>query len=130
MPKRSPAPEGLGASLRRAYDALQQMNEAIKGIHQAVMQQAQELTNGLESEVPSGSTPKGRPRAPKSAPEKAPSKTGRISAKQKRARAFQGKYLNAVRNLSKGERGQVKKVKLEKGGDAALALATQLQQKA
>jgi hypothetical protein len=54
----------------------------------------------------------------------APSRSrGPISAKRRAALRFQGQYMSAIRPLSAVQRAQVKKIRGEKGAEAAIALA-------
>ncbi len=57
----------------------------------------------------------------KAAPKKKP-----VSEKQKNSRQLQGKYMGAVRGLSSAQKAQVKKMKAEKGTEAAIAHAVSL----
>jgi hypothetical protein len=49
-----------------------------------------------------------------------------VSAKRRTAMRVQGQYMSAIRTLSAAQRAQVKKVRTEKGADAAIALARKL----
>jgi hypothetical protein len=51
---------------------------------------------------------------------------GPISAKRRAAMRVQGRYMSAIRPLSAVLRGQVKKMRAEKGAEAAIALARTL----
>jgi hypothetical protein len=51
---------------------------------------------------------------------------GPISAKRRAAMKVQGQYMGAIRLLSAAQRAQVKKVRAEKGAEAAIALARRL----
>jgi hypothetical protein len=51
---------------------------------------------------------------------------GPISAKRRAAMRAQGRYMSAIRPLSAVLRGQVKKMRAEKGAEAAIALARRL----
>jgi hypothetical protein len=57
-----------------------------------------------------------------------PSRTrGAISAKRRAAMRIQGRYMGAISRLSAAKRAEVKKVRVTKGVDAAIALAQRLQ---
>jgi hypothetical protein len=60
------------------------------------------------------------PRAAKGAPSGA---RGPVSAKRRAAMRIQGQYMSAIRPLSAVQRAQVKKIRAEKGAEAAIALA-------
>jgi hypothetical protein len=49
-----------------------------------------------------------------------------ISAKRRATMRIQGQYLSAIRPLSAVQRAQVKKIRAEKGVNAAIALARKL----
>lgn len=49
-----------------------------------------------------------------------------ISAKRRAAMREQGRYMSAIRPLSAAQRAQVKKLRAEKGAEAAVALARKL----
>ena len=51
---------------------------------------------------------------------------GPVSAKRRAAMREQGRYMNAIRALSAAQRAQVKKVRAEKGAEAAIKLARRL----
>jgi len=51
---------------------------------------------------------------------------GPISAKRRAAMRVQGQYMSAIRPLSAARRAQVKKVRAEKGAEAAITLARKL----
>jgi hypothetical protein len=51
---------------------------------------------------------------------------GPLSAKRRAAMRVQGQYMNAIRPLSAVQRAQVKKIRAEKGVEAAIALARRL----
>jgi hypothetical protein len=53
---------------------------------------------------------------------------GPVSAKRRAALREQGHYMSAIRPLSAAQRAQVKKVRAEKGAEAAIALARKLAQ--
>jgi hypothetical protein len=74
--------------------------------------------------VSEASKPAVAQRRAKGAPSRA---RGPISAKRRAAMRVQGRYMGAIRTLSAGQRGQVKKVRAAKGIDAAIALAQRLQ---
>ena len=71
----------------------------------------------------------GRPVAsPQARAKKAPSRSGgSISPKRRAAMRDQGRYMGAIARLSAVKRAQVKKVRVAKGVDAAIALARRLQ---
>jgi hypothetical protein len=48
---------------------------------------------------------------------------GPVSAKRRAAMRVQGQYMGAIRPLSAVQRAQVKKIRAEKGAEAAIALA-------
>lgn len=52
---------------------------------------------------------------------------GPVSAKRRAAMRVQGRYMGAVRPLSVVQRAQVKKIRAEKGAEAAIAAARKLQ---
>jgi hypothetical protein len=57
----------------------------------------------------------------------APSGTkGPVSAKRRAAMRVQGQYMSAIRTLSAAQRGEVKRIRAEKGAEAAIALARRL----
>ena len=49
-----------------------------------------------------------------------------VSAKRRAAMREQGRYMSAIRPLSAAQRAQVKKLRAEKGAEAAIALARKL----
>jgi hypothetical protein len=51
---------------------------------------------------------------------------GQVSAKRRAALRFQGQYMSAIQTLSAPQRAQVKKIRAEKGAEAAIALARRL----
>jgi hypothetical protein len=51
---------------------------------------------------------------------------GPVSAKRRAAMRVQGQYMSAIRPLSAVQRAQVKKIRAEKGADAAIAAARRL----
>ena len=51
---------------------------------------------------------------------------GPLSAKRRAAMRVQGQYMSAIRPLSAVQRAQVKKIRAEKGADAAIAAARRL----
>ena len=51
---------------------------------------------------------------------------GPVSAKRRAAMRVQGRYMGAIRPLSTAQRAQVKKLRAEKGAEAAIALARKL----
>jgi hypothetical protein len=51
---------------------------------------------------------------------------GPVSAKRRAAMRVQGQYMSAIRPLSAVQRAQVKKIRAEKGAEAAIALARKL----
>ena len=51
---------------------------------------------------------------------------GPLSAKRRAAMRVQGQYMSAIRPLSAVQRAQVKKIRAEKGAEAAVALAHRL----
>ena len=51
---------------------------------------------------------------------------GPVSAKRRAPMRNQGRYMSAIQPLSAAQRAQVKKVRAEKGAEAALALAHRL----
>jgi hypothetical protein len=51
---------------------------------------------------------------------------GPVSAKRRAAMRVQGQYMGAIRPLSAVQRAQVKKIRAEKGAEAAIALARKL----
>jgi hypothetical protein len=51
---------------------------------------------------------------------------GTVSAKRRAAMRVQGQYMSVVRPLSAVQRAQVKKIRAEKGVEAAIALARKL----
>jgi hypothetical protein len=51
---------------------------------------------------------------------------GPMSAKRRAALRDQGRYMSAIRLLSAVQRAQVKKIRAERGADAAIALAHRL----
>jgi hypothetical protein len=51
---------------------------------------------------------------------------GPVSAKRRAAMRVQGQYMGAIRPLSAAQRAQVKKLRAEKGAEAAIALARKL----
>jgi hypothetical protein len=69
-----------------------------------------------------------RPAASPQPPKKpTPSRArGPISPKRRAAMRDQGRYMGAIRTLSKAKRAEVKKVRAAKGVDAAIALAQRL----
>ena len=69
----------------------------------------------------------GRPRKARGRPAGPAKKIRRKASPKLRAfRAMQGKYLGALRNLTAGQRAQVKKAKASGGYEPALKLAAQL----
>jgi hypothetical protein len=58
--------------------------------------------------------------------EAAHGKRSRVTAKRRAALREQGRYMGAIRSLSAAHRAQVKKVRAEKGAEAAIALARRL----
>ena len=56
----------------------------------------------------------------------APVARGPVSAKRRAAMRVQGQYMGAIRPLSAVQRAQVKKIRAEKGAEAAIALAQRL----
>jgi hypothetical protein len=70
----------------------------------------------------------GRPDAsPNGRAKKASSPSGGlISPKRRAAMRVQGRYMGAISRLSAAKRAEVKKVRAEKGADAAIALAQRL----
>ncbi len=52
---------------------------------------------------------------------------GPVSTKRRAAMRVQGQYMSAIRPLSAVQRAQVKKLRAEKGADAAIAAARKLQ---
>jgi hypothetical protein len=64
------------------------------------------------------------PRGAKGAPSVARSP---VSAKRRAAMRVQGQYMGAIRSLSAVQRAQMKKIRAEKGVDAAIAAALKLQ---
>jgi hypothetical protein len=48
---------------------------------------------------------------------------GPVSVKRRAAMRVQGQYMSAIRTLSAAQRGEVKKLRAEKGAEAAIALA-------
>jgi hypothetical protein len=57
----------------------------------------------------------------------APSRVrGPVSPKRRAAMRVQGRYMSAIRTLSKAKRAQVKKLRAAKGAEAAIALAQKL----
>ena len=56
----------------------------------------------------------------------APVARGPVSAKRRAAMRVQGQYMGAIRSLSASQRAQVKKIRAEKGVDAAIAAAGKL----
>jgi len=69
----------------------------------------------------------GKPaRAPRRAKGAPSSARGPISAKRRAAMRVQGQYMGAVRLLTAAQRAQVKKLRAEKGAEAAIALARKL----
>jgi len=77
-----------------------------------------------------GGTVVAEARKPATAPRDAkvtPSGTkGPVSAKRRAAMRVQGQYMSAIRTLSAAQRGEVKKLRAEKGAEAAIALARKL----
>ncbi len=57
----------------------------------------------------------------------APVVRGPVSAKRRAAMRVQGQYMCAIRPLSAVQRAQMKKIRAEKGVDAAIAAALKLQ---
>ena len=57
----------------------------------------------------------------------APVVRGPVSAKRRAAMRVQGQYMGAIRPLSAVQRAQVKKIRAEKGAEAAIAVARKLQ---
>jgi len=55
-----------------------------------------------------------------------PGARGPVSAKRRAAMRIQGQYMSAIRPLSAVQRAQVKKIRAEKGADAAIAAARRL----
>ena len=53
---------------------------------------------------------------------------GPVSSKRRAAMRAQGQYMSDIRPLSAAQRAQVKKVRAEKGAEAAIALARKLAQ--
>ena len=51
---------------------------------------------------------------------------GPVSSKRRAAMRAQGRYMSAIRPLSAVQRAQVKRIRAEKGADAAIALARKL----
>lgn len=51
---------------------------------------------------------------------------GAVSAKRRAAMRVQGQYMGVIRPLSAVQRAQVKKIRAEKGAEAAIALAHKL----
>ena len=51
---------------------------------------------------------------------------GPISAKRRAAMRVQGRYIGAIRPLSAAQRAQVKKLRVTKGAEAAIAFARRL----
>src|SRR5450756_917233 len=51
---------------------------------------------------------------------------GPVSAKRRGALRVQGQYMSAIRPLSAVQRAQVKKIRAEKGAEAAIAAARRL----
>ena len=51
---------------------------------------------------------------------------GPVSPKRRAAMRVQGQYMSAIRTLSAAQRGEVKKLRAEKGAEAAIALARKL----
>jgi hypothetical protein len=49
-----------------------------------------------------------------------------VTAKRRRAMRDQGRYMSAIRPLRAAQRAQVKKLRAEKGAEAAVALAVKL----
>jgi len=64
--------------------------------------------------------------APRGAKGAAPVARGPVSAKRRAAMRVQGQYMGAIRPLSAVQRAQVKKIRAEKGAEAAIALARKL----
>ncbi len=57
----------------------------------------------------------------------APVARGPVSAKRRAAMRVQGQYMSAIRPLSAVQRAQMKKIRAEKGVEAAIAAAGKLQ---
>jgi hypothetical protein len=55
-----------------------------------------------------------------------PDARGPVSAKRRAAMRIQGQYMSAIRPLSAVQRAQVKKIRAEKGADAAITAARRL----
>ena len=51
---------------------------------------------------------------------------GPVSAKRRAAMREQGRYMSAIRTLSAAQRAEVKKLRVSKGAEAAIALARKL----
>ena len=94
------------------------------------------LSRGGNAPSPSPARPRkvGRPRKPAaSAPATAPSapmperpakpSRKRVSAKARAGRVLQGRYMGALRKLSKADQAEVKKARAEQGVEAALKIA-------
>jgi hypothetical protein len=64
--------------------------------------------------------------APRGATGAAPVARGPVSAKRRATMRVQGQYMSAIRPLSAVQRAQVKKIRAEKGADAAIVLARKL----
>jgi hypothetical protein len=64
--------------------------------------------------------------APRRAKVAAPGANGPVSAKRRAAMRVQGQYMSAIRTLSAVQRAQVKKIRAEKGAEAAIAAARRL----
>jgi hypothetical protein len=56
----------------------------------------------------------------------APGARGPVSAKRRASMHIQGQYMGVIRPLSAVQRAQVKKMRAEKGAEAAIALARKL----
>jgi hypothetical protein len=65
--------------------------------------------------------------APRAAKGAAPVARGPVSAKRRAAMRIQGQYMGAIRPLSAVQRAQMKKIRAEKGVEAAIAAAGKLQ---
>jgi hypothetical protein len=94
------------------------------------------LTRGGDGPFPSPVHPRkvGRPRKPAAAPAAAaqpastPAKSAgsprkRVSAKARAGRVLQGRYMGALRKLSKADQAEVKKARADQGVEAALKVA-------
>jgi hypothetical protein len=64
--------------------------------------------------------------AQRGATDAAPVARGPVSAKRRASMRIQGQYMSVIRPLSAVQRAQVKKIRAEKGVNAAIALARKL----